>query len=513
MTNAKNTRRALLTSVMALVICVTMLMGTTFAWFTDTATVAVNKIVSGNLDIALYAGEVVNGALVWDTKETDENTELFDKTALWEPGYTEVAYLKITNEGNLAVKYTLAAHFANEQPSKNAKGEDIYLSKYLKYDVVALDDTNPVPFTTREAASAAATKDITLTNNAYRMDWTGVLNETNDTKYYAIVVYMPITVGNEANYDAEKSNNIAPSIELGIDFVATQNNVELDSFDADYDKNAQFPKIDGIPSKPAQEIVTVGTLTDLQEAFEKASTSGTDTVININKDITLKAGETWTNFVPPVGTKDITINGNDHTITGLNAPLMTGTWGGSGTITFNNLTLANAAISYDALEAGTGTMRSAGAFLAYTDAGGGVVFNDCHVVNSNIECTNDYAGAFVGYSSGDGVEFNNCTVTGTTVKGTSSVGAFVGHAYNITAIGCTSTGNTMISTDDSWRVGAIVGTINTSGTLTNCTEADTTLTMVNSGSGTNSNGVISKLFGRSFGSGVVINGGEPVVAN
>ena len=49
--NQKATKRALLTSVMALVMCVVMLVGTTFAWFTDTASTAVNKIVAGNLDV------------------------------------------------------------------------------------------------------------------------------------------------------------------------------------------------------------------------------------------------------------------------------------------------------------------------------------------------------------------------------------------------------------------------------------------------------------------------------
>ena len=56
MNSHKQTKRALLTSVMALVMCVVMLVGTTFAWFTDTATANVNKIQAGNLDVALYYG-------------------------------------------------------------------------------------------------------------------------------------------------------------------------------------------------------------------------------------------------------------------------------------------------------------------------------------------------------------------------------------------------------------------------------------------------------------------------
>ncbi len=53
MTNRKSTKRALLGSVMAMVLCLAMLVGATFAWFTDTASTGVNKIQSGKLDVAL----------------------------------------------------------------------------------------------------------------------------------------------------------------------------------------------------------------------------------------------------------------------------------------------------------------------------------------------------------------------------------------------------------------------------------------------------------------------------
>ena len=88
--NQKATKRALLTSVMALVMCVVMLVGTTFAWFTDTASTAVNKIVAGNLDVELQmkdsGGNWVKAegkTLNWVKDEVDEN-----KKVLWEPGCT-----------------------------------------------------------------------------------------------------------------------------------------------------------------------------------------------------------------------------------------------------------------------------------------------------------------------------------------------------------------------------------------------------------------------------------------
>ena len=53
MTNGKSLKRALLSSAFSLIICVAMLIGTTFAWFTDTASTAVNKIRAGNLKVDL----------------------------------------------------------------------------------------------------------------------------------------------------------------------------------------------------------------------------------------------------------------------------------------------------------------------------------------------------------------------------------------------------------------------------------------------------------------------------
>ena len=82
MTNSKMTRRALLTSLMALVLCFAMLTGTTFAWFTDQETSGNNKIIAGNLDVALYH---TNDKVTNETKVTS-GTMLFDSIDLWEPG-------------------------------------------------------------------------------------------------------------------------------------------------------------------------------------------------------------------------------------------------------------------------------------------------------------------------------------------------------------------------------------------------------------------------------------------
>ena len=225
---SKNTtKRSLLASVFALVLCVAMLVGSTFAWFTDTATTGVNKIQSGNLDVKL---SYLTKDKEW--KEVTKDTQLFDKTALWEPGHTEVAYLKVENVGKLALKYQLSVNVANEVAGKNASGQDINLSKYINMGVV--ESNTEISYDSRELARAA----VTDAGNIATYTKTGSIaaNDTN-AQYVALVVYMPETVGNEANYVGET----APSIDLGVKLVATQDAVESDSFNNKYDEKATYP--------------------------------------------------------------------------------------------------------------------------------------------------------------------------------------------------------------------------------------------------------------------------------
>ena len=99
MTNTRSTKRALIASVISVLLCVSMLLGTTYAWFTDSVTSSNNIIVSGNLDVELYWS---TDASNWTS--VNSATNVFTD-ALWEPGHTEVVYLKVVNAGTLALKY------------------------------------------------------------------------------------------------------------------------------------------------------------------------------------------------------------------------------------------------------------------------------------------------------------------------------------------------------------------------------------------------------------------------
>lgn len=108
MTNKKTTR-ALLLAVVALILCASMLVGATFAWFTESVSSVNNIIKPGNLDV-----EVEYSTDLKDWKAFGEQSNVFDQNALWEPGYTEVVYFRVKNEGSLALKYWLDVEVADE---------------------------------------------------------------------------------------------------------------------------------------------------------------------------------------------------------------------------------------------------------------------------------------------------------------------------------------------------------------------------------------------------------------
>jgi len=224
-----HTKRALLLSSISLLLCISMLVGTTFAWFTDSVTSGRNQIVAGNLDVTL---EYWDGSAY---KEVTSATKLFDDTAYWEPGHTEVAYLKVGNAGSLALKYQLAVNVYNEITGINQAGEEFKLSDYLVFKVVDKEITSEADLYTREEAITAAGKAMGLTS--FNSGDKALLN-TGDANYVALIIYMPTTVGNEANH-----NGTAPSIELGTTVVATQATAEQDSFGSDYDENATYPAV------------------------------------------------------------------------------------------------------------------------------------------------------------------------------------------------------------------------------------------------------------------------------
>ncbi len=220
MTNSKTTKRALLTSAVSLVLCFAMLLGTTFAWFTDSVTSANNIIKSGNLDVLLYHADK---AAPTDTV-VDNSTTLFDDVALWEPGAMVWEKLTVENVGSLALKYNLSVNIT-EISSVNGRS----LADVLKVAVM-----NEVP--TRENVAASATQPLATFN----VESDKALNPGISDTFYVAIYWAPSA--NDNDYNVADG---ALKATLGVNLVATQLEAELDSFGSDYDKDAKYPLVKG----------------------------------------------------------------------------------------------------------------------------------------------------------------------------------------------------------------------------------------------------------------------------
>lgn len=232
------TKRALLTSVLALVLSLAMLAGSTFAWFTDTASTGVNRIVSGNLDVGLEYWDKESGWL-----DAEDSKDLFDENTLWEPGYTQIVYLKVKNGGNLALTYAMQITPVHEQLGINVDGEEFKLSDYIQFGwaVITVGEDDTFQFADRDAARAAVGEGVHLGEELRRQAELPL--EADAEELVALVAWMPEDVGNEANY-----RNVEPSIELSLKVLATQATVESDSFDNMYDEGAVEDELKDLPT-------------------------------------------------------------------------------------------------------------------------------------------------------------------------------------------------------------------------------------------------------------------------
>ena len=201
MENTK-TKKALFMSVLSMVLCIAMLIGMTFAWFTDTASTGVNKIQAGNLKVDIVDEEsgasIKNGTMGFVNKEGSENI-------LWEPGVTfKTKGFKVKNEGTLALKYKLAIDTSGITGNRD-------LLEVITFSVVDKDDNA-----------------VDLNNDGHL-----VANATSDAYY--IKAHMDEAAGNK--YQGMSIDGIAITV------VATQMKYESDSYGNTYDEDAGYPEI------------------------------------------------------------------------------------------------------------------------------------------------------------------------------------------------------------------------------------------------------------------------------
>ena len=259
---SKSTKRALITSALAILMCAAMLIGATFAWFTDTASTGVNKIVSGNLKVDIIGADSDSHIEKLNfTKAATTDAEA-GAEILWEPGCRYLTEgFRIANKGNLALKWK-----AQVNTGTTAANEG-------NFDLLDVIDF----YLVTKAA------DGTETETALD-EFTGNLKKTETSDVYYIKGVMQTTAGND--YQGLTLDGISITV------VATQDTVESDSFDNQYDKDAEYP-------------ILVTTGDELQAIVSNATAP---------VNIVLTNSITTNNFVIPAD-KDVTLDLNGRTVT------------------------------------------------------------------------------------------------------------------------------------------------------------------------------------------------------
>ncbi len=361
MTKHKNTKRALFTSVLSMLLCATMLIGSTFAWFTDNATTGVNTIQSGTLDVGLQM--LVDGEWVDAEGQTlgfvdDEGNILTD--ILWEPGCSYLLQpFKIINNGNLALKFDVVV---------SGFTGDAKLAEAIEYGLL-LGDVNNLSF--------VSMGDLNSFDGLFDGIKDSVLlpGEESDTSEDGVTLHMKESAGNE--YQGLTLNGLSISI------VATQATVESDSYDNQYDTGAQYDELIVVPADN----------TKLGEAIANIPADKSVTIslpaLSENEAYTLP-GSSMTN-------KDVTFTGTKDTVVDLtNAVTATGA-----TVTFEGITVKSA-------DSGTYQGIHHAEKVVYKDCiinGMVFLYSDADFVNCTFNNNNDYCI----WTYGNNATFTGCT--------------------------------------------------------------------------------------------------------
>ncbi len=427
--------KTLVASLIALVLCFTMVIGTTFAWFTDSVTNTNTIITSGNVDVELWHCDF-NGSLPIgfgyfeeNGKQVDESTKLFlnveGNDILWEPGASARETFRIKNVGSLAFKYEFRVKVLN----KTTTLDDKSLTDVVKLQAVELEYLeNNIPVGT----DGVDDENVDFTNGYV------IAGELLSGEYVDYFISLDwFSTENDNDYANLKMN-------VGIELVATQLTYENDGTGSDYDKNAQFPeityvdKLDGEPSiawyleNPEAEEFTLTSAEDfagLQQLVDGTAAIPSDVADKITFPVTF-VGQTITlnadidlykeneNGEPisfdPIGSyrndqafKGV-FDGNGHTISNLSQntwalnngyyyeDLGLGLFGLVEDATIKNLVIDGAEISGETAICGTV------AACAYGDC----TFEDITIKNAKVADYEYYAGGVVGWASGNHVYKN-----------------------------------------------------------------------------------------------------------
>ena len=483
---------------MALVMCVVMLVGTTFAWFTDTASTGVNKIVAGNLKVDIIGADNENHVEKLNFKNV---AGAEGEALLWEPGCRYLtAGFRIANKGNLALKWKAEINKDNIVDGKAAPTAKDGKSLLDVIDFYVVTGTG-------ENAPEVAIE-----------DFVGNLAKDAKSDVYYIKGVMQTTAGND--YQDLTLEGITITV------YATQDTVENDSFNNTYDAGAEYPVViselrktyaadasnvpdgfvvtayhnsdfDGssgrtgtITIKDAESLLYFAYVLDPAAALAKepaevwphtsiwyGGSSARHVVLDADIDL---QGITLPNGFGNM--KDFDFDGKGHTIK--NATINYTGSDNAGLFVGGNRGISNLVVENIRVVAPNGTENAVGIVSSNANA----TIDKVTVRNSSVT-GGKYTGAIVGYNYGS---VTNCVVESCTVSGRYKVGGVVGYICNSNDTPTYVTGNTLtdvtvkgenvIPSKSDFVIGKIVGNWNaTVGTCNNNTFSGATTATANIG--------------------------------
>ena len=221
------TRKSLWAAGFALLVCILLLIGTTFAWFTDSVSNKGNVIAAGDLQISVAAYDVdpnasekpynfdgINGGESFGfetagTTLTEESAPIINES-LWEPGKSNAKLLTVENKGSLAAKVKVDFEISDTNNLTDALWFDFIQTgttqgEFIKRPmsgITALGDAREISLGAEESVS------------------------------FILVYGMDEEAGNEYQ---------GGTFTADVTVLATQDTVEKDGFgNPDYDENAQY---------------------------------------------------------------------------------------------------------------------------------------------------------------------------------------------------------------------------------------------------------------------------------
>lgn len=234
--NKRLLKTALIISMALLLLCIAACVGTSYAWFTDQVSSQRNTIQVGTLDVELDFSHSGNDN---DWHPLLRNSNTFRDDDSWLPGHSQHVYLRIRNNGSLALKYEFSLNVLEETGTINMLGENYELSQYL---TVGHAEGVTAPGLVVTEGNAFLSHVNKLTADDQQSDIAIVKGELEPgaSRIETLVVRMPANLDKEINFPNTVN---PPQLTFGLDVVATQASKESDAFGDDYDINAEFPAI------------------------------------------------------------------------------------------------------------------------------------------------------------------------------------------------------------------------------------------------------------------------------